>query len=126
MKISKTILMATAMLFAFVAISYAQERDEKAHNSYGYYKDVFMDAGINLTSKKDLPSTRFLGLSMEAFISASHDPVNELTIMDTIIQKEMICGNPWDENGILLYPDGEPRFRVIYMNGGRATLHGGS
>ena len=126
MKISKTILIATAMLFAFVAISYAQERDKKENNSYGYYKDVFMDAGINLTSKKDLPSTRFLGLSLEAFISASHDPVNELTIMDTIIQKEMICGNPWDENGILLYPDGEPRFRVIYMNGGRATLHGGS
>ena len=31
-----------------------------------------------------------------------------------------------DENGILLYPDGAPRFRVVYMNGGRAKAHGGT
>ena len=112
------IAMAASALFAA-----AQEKNAGTH---GYYKDVFMDAGINLTSKKDLPSTRFLGLSLEAFISASHDPVNYLSIMDTVIQKEMICGNPWDANGILLYPDGSPRFRMYYMNGGRGTPHGNS
>lgn len=35
-------------------------------------------------------------------------------------------GSPEDENGILLYPDGEPRFRMIYVNGGLATQHGRS
>lgn len=118
--------MAAALLLASAAISFARDGEKKHSNAYGYYKDVFMDAGINLTSKKDLPASRFLGLSMESFISASHDPVNNLTIMDTIIQQEMICGNPWDANGVLLYPDGEPRFRVIYMNGGKATAHGNS
>jgi glutamine amidotransferase-like uncharacterized protein len=84
-----------------------------------------MDSGIYMIDRSDLPATRFLGLSMETFIAAPYYP-SELTIMDTIIQKELICGNPWDENGILLYPDGEPRFRMIYMNGGLATKHGSS
>ena len=84
-----------------------------------------MDSGIHMIDRADLPATRFLGLSMETFIAAPYYP-SELTIMDTIIQKELICGNPWDDNGILLYPDGEPRFRMIYMNGGLATRHGNS
>ena len=102
------------------SFSYKQKK-----NTCGYYKDVFMDSGIHMIDRADLPATRFLGLSMETFIAAPYYP-SELTIMDTIIQKELICGNPWDDNGILLYPDGEPRFRMIYMNGGLATRHGNS
>ena len=91
----------------------------------GFYKDVFMDSGIHLEDRRDLPATRFLGLSMETFVAACYYP-SKLTIKDTIRQKELICGSPLDENGILLYPDGEPRFRMIYMNGGLATRHGNS
>ena len=94
-------------------------------NCYGYYKDVFMDSGINVNSLKDLPAARFIGASWEAFISAPHSPM-ELTLRDTLLQREMICGSEMDETGVLLYPDGEPRFRVIYMNGGKATAHGRS
>lgn len=105
-----------------VASSFSNKQKK---NSCGYYKDVFMDSGIHMIDRADLPATRFLGLSMETFIAAPYYP-SELTIMDTIIQKELMCGNPWDDNGILLYPDGEPRFRMIYMNGGLATRHGNS
>ena len=105
-----------------VASSFSNKQKK---NSCGYYKDVFMDSGIHMIDRADLPATRFLGLSMETFIAAPYYP-SELTIMDTIIQKELMCGNPWDDNGILLYPDGEPRFRIIYMNGGLATRHGNS
>lgn len=101
------------------ASSYAQK------NGSGYYKDVFMDSGIHLEGRRDLPVTRFLGLSMETFVAASYYPC-ELTIRDTTRQNELMCGSPLDENGILLYPDGEPRFRMIYMNGGLATRHGNS
>ena len=118
-------VMAVAMLFATAAISYAQEGAKKQNNAHGYYKDVFMDAGINLVSQQDLPAVRYLDLSMEVFRSATHSPM-KLSLMDTIIQNEMICGNPWDENGVLLYPDGEPRYRMIYMNGGKAKSHGRS
>ena len=112
--------MSVCALFAVTStFSYAQE------SRCGYYKDVFMDSGIHLEGRRDLPAARFLGLSMETFVAASYYPC-ELTIRDTIAQKELICGNPLDENGILLYPDGEPRFRMIYVNGGLATRHGNS
>ena len=94
----------------------------------GYYKDVFMDSGIMLTSKRDLPATDFLGLSMEAFVSTKHSYTApyKFTATDTLRQRELIAGSPIDENGILLYPDGQPRFRMVYMNGGRAGSHGKS
>ena len=120
MRTSRFLLLIGALFMVASSFSYKQKK-----NSCGYYKDVFMDSGIHMIDRSDLPATRFLGLSMETFIAAPYYP-SELTIMDTIIQKELICGNPWDENGILLYPDGEPRFRMIYMNGGLATRHGNS
>lgn len=90
----------------------------------GWYKDVWMDGGILLTSMTDLPSARVLGLSIEKFVSSTNTPTTRLTQVDTLLQTAAICGNPMDENGILLYPDGAPRFRVIYMNGGKAVNHG--
>lgn len=91
----------------------------------GYYKDIFMDSGINVTSRTDLPASRYLGLSIESFVSAPHAE-NQLTLRDTLLQREIICGSKMDLNGILLYPDGAPRFRMIYMNGGQAGKHGNS
>ena len=35
--------------------------------SEGFYKDIFMDSGIRLTSKSDLPVARYLDLKMERF-----------------------------------------------------------
>ena len=97
-------------------------------NSRGYYKDIFMDSGIMLTSRTDLPVTELLGLSMEAFVSTKHSYTEpyKFTSVDTLRQRELIAGSALDENGILLYPDGLPRFRMVYMNGGRAGSHGKS
>lgn len=94
----------------------------------GYYKDIFMDSGIMLTSRTTLPSADALGLSMEAFVSTRHSYTQKyrFTPTDTIRQRELIAGCPMDENGILLYPDGQPRFRMVYMNGGRAANHANS
>lgn len=94
-------------------------------NARGYYKDIFMDSGIKLTSRVDLPSARYLGLSLEKFVSVeTKGDTTFTTILDTLLQQNLINGNPLDENGCLLYPDGQPRFRVIYMNGGKAASHG--
>lgn len=91
----------------------------------GYYKDIFMDSGIMVTSRKVLPVTDVLGLSMETFVSTKHsyDKPNTFTATDTLRQHELIVGSEIDENGILFYPDGQPRFRMVYMNGGRAKKH---
>ena len=120
MRSSRFLLLAGALFIVATTFSCAQKE-----SSCGYYKDVFMDSGIHLENRKDLPVTRFLGLSMETFVAASYYPC-ELTMRDTTRQNELMCGSPLDENGILLYPDGEPRFRMIYMNGGLATRHGNS
>jgi len=114
------ILLTVMLLLAGTAAAQSHGR--------GYYKDLFMDSGIMLTSRTDLPVAELLGLSMEAFISTRHSYTEpyRFTATDTLRQRELIAGSPVDENGILLYPDGQPRFRMVYMNGGRAGKHGTS
>ena len=118
----KRTLLPAAVLLAAAFAAGAQ------NNAKGYYKDIFMDSGIMLTSRTDLPVTDLLGLSMEAFVSTQHasSAPHPFTSADTLRQRELIAGSPMDENGILLYPDGAPRFRMIYMNGGKAAGHGKS
>jgi Uncharacterized conserved protein len=110
-------LIISAILLFVSTISFGQDYAK------GYYKDIFMDGGVRLTSKKDLPVARYLDLSIEKVLSAA---TKDLTNLDTLNQSMMIAGSSLDENGILLYPDGEPRFRMIYVNGGLATQHGRS
>ncbi len=121
MNLKKTLFPAAVLLAAALTAG-AQD------NARGYYKDIFMDSGIMLTSRTDLPVTDLLGLSMEAFVSTKHvsSGPQPFTPMDTLRQRELITGSPMDENGILLYPDGAPRFRMVYMNGGKAAGHGRS
>ncbi len=90
--------------------------------SQGYYKDIYMDGGIKLTSRQDLPAARRLDQSIEHFITGNDTPESPLTLQDTIMQQKLFCGCETDLNGILLYPDGAPRFRMIYVNGGKATI----
>ena len=97
-----------------------QARKEVLSRSRGFYKEVLMDGGVALTSRYYLPATRFLGVKMDYFTSAS---TKKLTQQDTLVQKKIICGNEEDTNGWLLYPDGSPRFRMIYVNGGKAASH---
>jgi len=83
----------------------------------GFYKDLFMDGGAKLTNRTSLPAADLLGLSMEYLATSD---VN-LTLK---IMVETDDGSWDDDNGALLYPDGEPRFRCIYTNGGLAASHG--
>lgn len=84
-----------------------------------FYKDVLMDGGAHLSSRTTLPVTDYLGLSLEYFIS---DESSE----DLAAQKKVFSGAPGDINGSLLYPDGAPRYRLVYVNGGNAHTHGES
>ena len=94
--------------------------------SKGFYKDLGMDGGVELIAKEDLAAARLLDLSMEKLVATLYAEKDSLTCRDTIIQNLQVCGNPLDDNGILLYPDGAPRFKVIYVNGGLASYHGRS
>lgn len=83
-----------------------------------FYKDVFLDAGIGLTSRKGLYAVNHLGMSLECMSFSSED------YMD--LQNQLMAGDSIDINGRLLYPDGQPRYRLLFVNGGRATTHGQS
>ena len=109
------------LLVAILAVSLGFGQNASAQ----YYKDLFMDGGINITSRVDLPSARYLGISWERYYSAPHNPMS-LTMKDTLEQTALMVRSEIDQNGCLLYPDGAPRFRVIYVNGGKAGKHGKS
>lgn len=89
--------------------------EPQAELARGYYKDVFMNGGVNLTSRTSLPAAVWLGWEME-YLATSEQSV----------QDKVIIANEQDSNGALLYPDGEPRYRMIYCNGGQSNKHGKS
>ena len=91
------------------------EKSKPPKTTPGFYKEIFMSGGVRLTSRKKLPAAETLGLSYEYYAGKDKERQNEL-----------ISGSELDHNGVLLYPDGQPRFRMFYVNGGAATLHGKS
>lgn len=87
----------------------------------GYYKDLFMNGGLSLTSRTVLPACPYIGWDYEYFASAG-----TVTSQDTLLQKAFFSSAEDDLNGYLLYPDRSPRFRVFYCNGGNSREHGKS
>jgi len=79
----------------------------------GFFRDIFSDGGVHLSPNLYLDAAESLGLSIEYLGTSSTD-----------VQDEVMISNEFDSNGHLLYPDGAPRFRMIYTNGGSSTNHG--
>lgn len=94
---------------------------EKVRNDVpnrGFYKDVLFDCSIGLTTRDTLASFKKLNMSCErvAFDSSNDAPS----------QNRILAGDSEDWNGHLLYPDGEPRFKMIFVAGGSSLVHGSS
>ena len=89
----------------------------------GFYKDLFQDSALRLVETTEYPAAKLLALSYEhlTLIYEGNIPPEEQAIQDLLF-----IGNEYDDNGVLLYPDGEPRFRCIYVSGGGAGSHGRS
>lgn len=87
-----------------------------------FYKDIFLDAGIGLTSRKSLYAASYLNLSLEG-ISFSRSGASS---QEHGLQSMILSGDLNDTNGRLLYPDGQPRYRLLFVNGGSSTTHGKS
>lgn len=81
----------------------------------GYYKEIMVDNGVDLTGIGHPPAIDSLGWRSDC-----------VDTQDTACQNKYIIGYEDDYNGILLYPDNEPRYRMVYVNGGSATSHGRS
>ena len=83
-----------------------------------FFKDLFIDSGLEIVEHDNMPAADFLGLSQEIMRLGDDTPETDS------IQRAIICGNEDDTNGRLLYPDGSPRFSCIYVYGGLSNAHG--
>ncbi len=115
----------SAVAVATLVLAFAASASAQTGKS-GFYKDVFMDSGIMMNTREDLPATRLLNLTMERISTQENADTNAVTPYDRQMQAERIVGSSVDENGVLLYPDGAPRFRLYYLNGGKGAAHGKS
>ncbi|MBO4570933.1 MAG: hypothetical protein IKX45_03780 [Bacteroidales bacterium] len=109
------LLCATILSAQEVSVTIRTDVPNKA-----FYKDLLMDTGIEMSDYRTMPVTDYLNLSTETLFCP------ETTAENMEIQKRFFCGSPEDLNGILLYPDGAPRYRMVYVNGGLASYHGRS
>ncbi|MBO4263077.1 MAG: hypothetical protein J5871_00160 [Bacteroidales bacterium] len=100
-----------------------------------YYKDLFLDGGCELNpgiKENGVVVNGRLPYAMdktgitnaEYFLSTIDDVNNGYIASDKTLQTNIISGTSTDLNGVLLYPDGEPRFRMIYVFGGHSGPHG--
>lgn len=126
-----------AVSFAFaegskakIALNGRGERyDVKAR---GYYKSLFVDAGYSLSNYYTVNQFNWitsLGLEddYEYIQVGKKDSVKMCAIQNGVMVSAPTAEIDWkDDNGALLYPDGEPRFRMIYSNGGKSSIHGAS
>lgn len=74
----------------------------------GFYCDVFNDQGTGLNGPSKVPAIKYIGCTEEGIVIKD----------DKTLQSSIITENEHDANGVLLYPDGEPRFACIYSHGG--------
>lgn len=93
---------------ALLPIASAQAQRE------GFYKDLLIDCGPHLLCPTP-HAAKALDLSYEVMRTRS-----------AAVQAEHFVGRAKDLNGILLYPDGAPRYRAVYVNGGESKDHGDS
>ena len=84
----------------------------------GFLKEIFMDSGMHLADLEYLAIGPYLDWDYDYMLCSAEKTA------DSLFQQKILVGSDDDLNGALLYPDGEPRYRMVYMNGGTATNHG--
>jgi hypothetical protein len=97
----KNLLKVSAILMLSTYIITAKPID-------GFFCDFFNDMGTGLGGTWAVPTVAFLGLREEGIKTSSNKT----------LQSSIMVENTNDVNGVLLYPDGQPRFALIYSHGG--------
>lgn len=80
--------------------------------SPGYHKDLFINCGRHLLCPKPHAA---------AHLKRSYEIMR---VRSDQAQAACIMQNKVDSNGSLLYPDGAPRYKAVYVNGGESKDHG--
>ena len=121
-KISSPVAAQRASVVAVTSDGVAEKSEPLDLKARGYYKTLFVDAGAYLSSyytPSQLPFITAMGIEndYEYYACNSDDAGADKS-------KDIFASSSDDDNGVLLYPDGEPRFRVMYVNGGTSYNHG--
>lgn len=121
-KVSDPVSAKRSVIINIDNVALAEKSEPRDVKARGYYKTLFVDAGPKLSNYYSTSHFKWLttmGLvnDYEYFAGDS---------VATVIGKQasVINRNSRDANGVLLYPDGEPRFRMTYCNGGKSSAHG--
>ena len=105
-----------------------------------YYKDFFLDCGAGLGSMRtEKGSTTLIGGQPPVLPDTYYDiygyELGDLAVTEHVewlwdwaptnvpLNVDILGGSEEDLNGVLLYPDGEPRFKMMYSYGGSAGSH---
>lgn len=135
-KISGTVPMPRSTILYLTPTVITDKSEPVNASERGYYKTLFIDAGIMLDSfcSTDPESDLYLPFLTSMKLENDYEYIHTSGTSDFTItaQASIITGTdgdsnfPADKNGVLLYPDGEPRFRMIFVNGGTSETHGTS
>lgn len=91
----------------------AQSEQPRYPVGEGYYKDIFLDSGPSVTSQAGQSHANYLGWRWEEFSSWD-------TAASNARFAKIMAGTEDDINGILLFPNGKPRFRMMMIGGAQA------
>ena len=86
------------------------------NSTEGYVADIFFDGGSSVTATKprDVPAVAMLGYTVENLYDGKQTQRTIVGVHDGDLQ---------DDNGLLLYPDREPRYRLMMVFGGNTRNH---
>lgn len=120
-KISNPVTAQRSVIINMDAVAMSEKSEPADPKARGYYKSLFVNAGPKLTNNYTTAKFQWiidLGMEndYEYFVGDSTDYI-------IAKQASVITRNSNDDNGVLLYPDGSPRFRVVYCNGGKSSNH---
>jgi len=123
-KISSPVTAQRSVIINMDEVMLTEKSEALEVKARGYYKSLFVDAGQNLSNyytTSHLPWVPDMGLSNDYEYIAG---TNGTALTEK--QNEVLVYSEEDNNGVLLYPDGSPRFRMVYVNGGSSDEHGES
>lgn len=129
-KISSPVAAERSVIINIDAAAISEKSEPLDSKERGYYKTLFVDGSLGLTHFVDtdtLPWIKAMGLENDyECISVSNTKERDsLTALGIMRAAPLGQDATWqDDNGVLLYPDGKPRFRTMYVNGGNSSRHG--
>lgn len=128
-KTSGNVPVVRSQIYALSPANVVEKSEPADELARGFYKALFIDGGTHLNGYYTPEQIPFLAEEamdneFEYFVSTGRTDTQSQLLVETdgTDTKDDLAYT--DANGVLLYPDGEPRFRAVFVNGGSSKSHG--